>query len=145
MKLIRFGEVGREKPGVLLDDGSRLEVSAFGSDYDEEFFASNGVDKLQQWPKMNSARAPRVSGNMRLGRPSEVVCIGLNYRDHAAETGAEIRPYDPLVIPQNATKVDWVVELAVAIGKRALYVAKENALDHVAEYALHNDNSERSF
>jgi 2-keto-4-pentenoate hydratase/2-oxohepta-3-ene-1,7-dioic acid hydratase in catechol pathway len=164
MKLIRFGEVGREKPGLLVDDGTRLDASGFGSDYDEPFFASGGLEKLGEWLKRNSSAAPRVSSSVRLGapicRPSKIICIGLNYRDHAAETGAEIPsepviffkattslvgPNDALVIPKQATKVDWEVELALVIGKKALYVSQENALDYVAGYALHNDYSERNF
>src|SRR5215469_1188881 len=164
MKLIRFGEVGHEKPGILLDDGTRLDASGFGSDYDEQFFASGGLEKLRQWLNQNPSAGPRVSPSVRLGapicRPSKIICIGLNYRDHAAETGAEIPnepviffkattslvgPNDELVIPKNATKVDWEVELALVIGKKALYVSHDNALDHVAGYALHNDYSERSF
>ncbi|HEX6803208.1 MAG TPA: fumarylacetoacetate hydrolase family protein [Terriglobales bacterium] len=164
MKMIRFGEVGQEKPGVLLNDGTRLDASGFGSDYDEQFFASGGIEKLRQWLSRNSSSAARVSSSARLGapicRPSKIICIGLNYRDHAAETGAEIPkepviffkattslvgPNDALVIPKNATQVDWEVELAIVIGKKALYVSKETALDYVAGYALHNDYSERTF
>ena len=164
MKMIRFGEVGQEKPGVLLNDGTRLDASGFGSDYDEQFFASGGIEKLRQWLSRNSSSAARVSSSGRLGapicRPSKIICIGLNYRDHAAETGAEIPkepviffkattslvgPNDALVIPKNATQVDWEVELAIVIGKKALYVSKETALDYVAGYALHNDYSERTF
>ena len=164
MKLIRFGGRGQEKPGVLLKDGSRIDVSAFGSDYDEAFFGSGGLAKLDSWLRKNASSAPRVAPSVRLGssvcRPSKIVCIGLNYRDHAAETKAEapkepvlffkattslVGPNDDLVRPRNATKVDWEVELAVVIGKTALYVPKEQALDHVAGYALHNDYSERGF
>ena len=164
MKLIRWGEAGQEKPGVLLDDGTRVDASGFGSDYDEHFFASGGLEKLRQWLSQNSSAAPRISASVRLGapicRPSKIICIGLNYRDHAAETGTEIPrepviffkattslvgPNDALVIPRQANKVDWEVELAVVIGKKALYVSPENALDYVAGYALHNDYSERSF
>lgn len=164
MKLIRHGEAGKERPGVLLPDGTRLDASAFGSDYNEQFFAIDGLDSLKEWLNQNSATAPRVPPNVRLGpsigRPSKIVCIGLNYRDHAAETGAQI-PKEPviffksttalvgsndaLMIPKNATKVDWEVELAVVIGKRSLHIPKERALDHVAGYALHNDYSERTF
>jgi 2-keto-4-pentenoate hydratase/2-oxohepta-3-ene-1,7-dioic acid hydratase in catechol pathway len=164
MKLIRFGEPGQEKPGVLLKDGSRIDASAIGSDYDENFFRSGGLKRLETWLKKNATSAPRVGPTVRLGapvcRPSKIVCIGLNYRDHAAETKAEPPkepvlffkattslngPNDALVMPRNSTKVDWEVELAVIIGKRALYVDKKNALDHIAGYALHNDYSERSF
>ena len=164
MKLIRFGEAGQEKPGILLKDGSRIDVSAFGSDYDEAFFGSGGLVRLQSWLSLNTSSAPRVASSVRLGppvcRPSKIVCIGLNYRDHAAETKAEppkepvlffkattsmVGPNDALVVPKNAAKVDWEVELAVIIGEKTSYVSKENALDHVAGFALHNDYSERSF
>jgi 2-keto-4-pentenoate hydratase/2-oxohepta-3-ene-1,7-dioic acid hydratase in catechol pathway len=164
MKLIRFGAVGREKPGILLEDGTQIDVSAFGSDYDEQFFSDRGIERLSQWLKKNSLSAPRIAKDVRLGppicRPSKIVCIGLNYRDHAVETGAEIPkepviffkattslvgPNDAVVIPKNATKVDWEVELAVIIGKKALYVSQENAFGFVAGYALHNDYSERTF
>jgi 2-keto-4-pentenoate hydratase/2-oxohepta-3-ene-1,7-dioic acid hydratase in catechol pathway len=164
MKLIRFGEKGQEKPGAILKDGSRIDASAIGSDYDEKFFASGGLKKLESWLSSNAASAPRFAPSVRLGsavcRPSKIVCIGLNYRDHAAETKAEapkepvlffksttslVGPNDPLMMPKNSSKVDWEVELAVVIGKRALYVPKEKALNYVAGYVLHNDYSERSF
>ena len=164
MKLIRHGELGKEKPGVLLGDGTRIDVSAFGSDYNEAFFRDGGLAALAAWLKANGSSAPRILATARLGsavcRPSKIVCIGLNYRDHAAETGAQIPkepviffksttalvgPNDNLVIPKNATQVDWEVELAVVIGKQALYVPKEKALDYVAGYVLHNDYSERAF
>ena len=164
MKLIRFGEPGKEKPGALLPDDTRIDVSQAVADYDEQFFAEGGVEKLRKWLQHNEASARRVPGSTRLGppvrRPSKIICIGLNYRDHAAETGAEIPtepviffkattslvgPNDPVVIPKNAEKLDWEVELAVVIGKKAQYVGKANALKYVAGYALHNDYSERSF
>jgi 2-keto-4-pentenoate hydratase/2-oxohepta-3-ene-1,7-dioic acid hydratase in catechol pathway len=164
LKLIRFGEAGSERPGVLLDDGSRLDVSDFVSDYDEAFFARGGMDALRAWLKSHSSSASRVPSTIRLGspicRPSKIVCIGLNYRDHAAETGASIPiepviffkattslvgPNDALVIPRNATKVDWEVELAFVVSKTALYVPTDEALHYVAGYVLHNDYSERSF
>jgi 2,4-diketo-3-deoxy-L-fuconate hydrolase len=164
VKLIRFGETGEERPGVLLDDGSRMDVSGFVSDYDEKFFARSGMDALRVWLKTHVSSAPRVPSTIRLGppisRPSKIICIGLNYRDHAAETGTAIPkepviffkattslvgPNDAVVIPRTATKVDWEVELAFVIGKTALYVPTEKALDYVAGYVLHNDYSERSF
>jgi 2-keto-4-pentenoate hydratase/2-oxohepta-3-ene-1,7-dioic acid hydratase in catechol pathway len=164
MKLIRFGDPGREKPGLQLEDGTRVDASAFGSDYDEAFFGGGGLARLREWSAANAARAPRVAPGTRLGapvvRPSKIVCIGLNYRDHAAETGAQIPkepviffkatsslvgPDDDLVTPRGAEKVDWEVELAVVIGARASYVTKEDAPRHIAGYALHNDYSERSF
>src|SRR6185312_702036 len=164
MKLIRFGDPGKERPGLLLSDGARIDASAFGPDYNEAFFASDGLVRLRDWAAKNAASAPRVNDSVRLGppvcRPSKIVCIGLNFRDHAAETGAKIPqepviffksttslvgPNDPLMIPKNATKVDWEVEFAIVIGKRASYVSREAALRHIAGYALHNDYSERSF
>jgi len=164
MKLIRFGEPGREKPGLQLEDGTRVDASAIGSDYDEAFFGGNGLARLREWSAANAARAPRVAPGTRLGppvaRPSKIVCIGLNYRDHAAETGGQIPkepviffkatsslvgPDDDMVTPRGAEKVDWEVELAIVIGARASYVAKEDAARHIAGYALHNDYSERSF
>jgi 2,4-diketo-3-deoxy-L-fuconate hydrolase len=164
MKLIRFGEPGKERPGALLNDGSRIDASGLGSDYNEAFFADTGLQELDSWLRKNASSAPRVAPSVRLGppvcRPSKIVCIGLNYRDHAEETKADapkepvlffkattslVGPNDALVRPLNSTKVDWEVELAVVIGKKASYVSKEKALDHVAGYALHNDYSERSF
>jgi 2,4-didehydro-3-deoxy-L-rhamnonate hydrolase len=164
MKLMRFGELGKEKPGLILPDGTRIDASAFVADYDEKFFESDGIARLETWARANAAKAPRVDPAMRLGapmaRPSKIICIGLNYRDHAAETGASAPsepvlffkattslagPNDPLVIPKGAHKVDWEVELAVVIGGRASYVPKERACQSIAGYALHNDYSERSF
>jgi len=164
MKLIRMGEVGQEKPGVLLEDGTRLDVAGFGSDYDEAFFAGDGITKLRNWMTAHGGSAPRVSSAVRWGppvcRPSKIVCIGLNFRDHAEESGMEIPkepviffkatsalvgPNDFLVIPKNATKVDWEVELAIVMEKKVRYVSREKALDYVAGFALHNDYSERSF
>jgi 2-keto-4-pentenoate hydratase/2-oxohepta-3-ene-1,7-dioic acid hydratase in catechol pathway len=164
MRLIRFGDPGRERPGVLLPDGTRLNVSAFGSDFNEAFLGGAGIVRLAEWVEEHKGTAPRVAPSVRWGppicRPSKIVCIGLNYRDHAAESGMElpkepvlffkattslVGPDDDLVIPKNATKVDWEVELAVIIGKKALYVSEDSALEHVAGYALHNDYSERTF
>jgi 2,4-didehydro-3-deoxy-L-rhamnonate hydrolase len=164
MKLIRFGDPGKERAGLLLNNGTRIDASAFGSDYNEAFFASDGLTRLRDWSAKNAASAPVVSPHTRLGppicRPSKIVCIGLNFRDHAAETGAKIPlepviffksttalvgPNDSLMIPKGADKVDWEVEFAAVIGRRANYVAREEALNYVAGYALHNDYSERGF
>jgi 2-keto-4-pentenoate hydratase/2-oxohepta-3-ene-1,7-dioic acid hydratase in catechol pathway len=164
MKLIRFGEPGKEKPGAILEDGSWIDVSDAVLDFGEDFFHGGGLRELGAWIERNAPSAPRVSPSQRLGppisRPSKIVCIGLNYRDHAAETKAEppkepvlffkattslVGPNDPLMMPKGSSKVDWEVELAVIIGKRALYVPKEKALDYVVGYALHNDYSERHF
>ena len=164
MQLIRWGRPGEEKPGILTNEGLRLDVSGFGSDFDEHFFASGGLQKLQTWLAANRASAPSVPDSARLGppicRPSKIVCIGLNFRDHAAESKMEppkepvlffksttslVGPNDDLKIPRNAEKVDWEVELAVVMAKRASYVSEADALDYVAGFALHNDYSERSF
>jgi 2-keto-4-pentenoate hydratase/2-oxohepta-3-ene-1,7-dioic acid hydratase in catechol pathway len=164
MKLVRFGEAGDERPGLLLADGTRVDASAFGQDYDEKFFASDGINRIARWLKENAAVAPRVPASSRLGppisRPSKIVCIGLNYRDHARESKMEIPkepviffkassslvgPNDDLVMPKNARKVDWEVELGVVIKKKASYIEKKDATEYVAGYVLHNDYSERGF
>jgi 2,4-didehydro-3-deoxy-L-rhamnonate hydrolase len=164
MKLARFGEPGSERPGVLLDDGTRVDATAFVRDYDEAFFGGDGVRALAAWMKDKGASVPRVAAGARVGaplaRPSKIVCIGLNFRDHAAEsnmdlpkepvmffksTTAIVGPNDPVMIPRGGTKLDWEVELAIVIGAKASYVDESRALDHVAGYALHNDYSERAF
>ena len=164
MKLIRFGTINKEKPGVLLPNGTKLDVSAFVSDYNEDFFGNNGIEKLQIWLDKNQENCPIVSNDVRLGpplmRPSKIVCVGLNYAKHAAESGmnvpeepvlffkassAIVGPYDPIVIPKGSLKTDWEVELAVVIGQKASYVSEKDALNHVAGYVLHNDVSERAF
>jgi len=164
MKLARFGKPGAEVPGVITEDGTRLDASGFVRDYDEAFFGGDGIRALGAWLSDRGKTAPRVPGDARLGaplaRPSKIVCIGLNFRDHAAESGLPLPtepviffksttalagPDDDVMIPRGAGKVDWEVELAVVIGRRASYVPKNRALDHVAGYALHNDYSERSF
>lgn len=163
MKLIRFGLPGEEKPGVVTDNGM-FDVSAFGEDFGERFFETDGLARLQSWWAANGATCPQVPAGTRLGscvqRPSKIICIGLNYADHAKETGAAIPkepivffkstsslvgPNDNLIIPRNSVKTDWEVELAVVIGKKASYVEESEALDYVAGYALHNDYSEREF
>ena len=164
MKLIRFGEPGREKPGVILDDGRRIDVSAFCADFDETFFGGDGVQRLAAWVESNSRTAPVVGEDERLGppvaRPGKIICIGLNFRDHAAEsnmdlpkepvvffkaTSALAGPNDDVIIPRDSEKTDWEVELAVVIGKTAVYVDEADAMNHVAGYVLHNDYSERAF
>jgi 2,4-diketo-3-deoxy-L-fuconate hydrolase len=164
MKLIRFGAPGKERPGVMLADGRRVDVSGFGADYDETFFGSDGFERLARWLAKDGRAAPVVAEAVRLGpplcRPSKIVCIGLNYRDHAKETGQALPaepvlffkattalsgPNDDVIIPKGSTKTDWEVELAVVIGRRASYVEQNAAMDHVAGYVLHNDYSERAF
>ncbi len=164
MKLIRFGEAGAEKPGVQLSNSKRLDVSGFGEDYTESFLANDGISRLAQWLEQNEANCPEVPAAERLGaplaNPSKIICIGLNYSDHAAESGMQAPaepliffksttaicgPNDDLIIPKNSTKTDWEVELAVVIGKRTSYVEESEAADYIAGYVLHNDYSERHF
>lgn len=164
MKLIRFGEKNKEKPGIQLDDDQRIDVSSFIDDYDENFFYKIGIEKLRNWLNKNKEKCPIIDNNIRIGppisRPSKIVCVGLNYAKHAAESGMDIPdepvlffksssaitgPYDPIIIPKNSSKTDWEVELAIVIGKRASYVSKEDALNYIAGYVLHNDVSEREF
>ena len=164
MKLIRFGKPGNEKPGIQLDKGQKIDVSAFGLDYDEVFFGFEGPKKLREWLSLNQENCPKISENVRLGppicRPSKIVCVGLNYAKHAQESGMEvpsepvlffkassaiIGPNDDVILPRNSKKSDWEVELAIVIGAKASYVEEENAMNHVAGYVLHNDISEREF
>ena len=164
MKLIRKGEPNEESPGLLLPDGREVDVSSFGEDYDEVFFETNGIERLSEWLKENGEDLPPFPENERYGspiaRPSKIVCIGLNYDDHARESGMEIPhepviffkatssfcgPNDDLILPRGGDKTDWEVELAFVIGKRASYVEESEAMDYLAGYALHNDYSERAF
>ena len=164
MKLIRFGAINNEKPGVITTDGTRRDISAFGSDYDEAFFRGNGSQKLKDWLENNLNICPIIDKSIRLGaplvRPSKIVCVGLNYAMHAKESGMDIPeepilffkassaivgPYDSIVIPKGSKKTDWEVELAVIIGKKASYVSEIDAMDHVFGYVLHNDVSERAY
>lgn len=162
MKLIRFGEIGKEKPGVLIGE-KRYDVSSIVTDFNESFFEENGLEKLQKSLESNP-NLPEVDASVRLGspvaRPSKIICIGLNYIDHCKETNAPIPtepiiffksttslcgPDDDLIIPKNSEKTDWEVELAFIVGKKASYVEEAEALDYVAGYALLNDYSERAF
>ena len=166
MKLIRFGAPGAEKPGMILSDGARVDASGFCADWNEAFFARGaaGFAELARWVAADAGKAPRVPGGVRLAaaaaRPSKIVCIGLNYRDHARESGAALPgepivflkassalagPEDDLRLPVGGDKTDWEVELALVIGARAKYVSVEDAMKHVAGFVLHNDYSERGF
>ncbi|MBK7376287.1 MAG: fumarylacetoacetate hydrolase family protein [Chitinophagaceae bacterium] len=161
MKLIRYGDAGREKPAVIINDGW-FDVSGYVDDYNEKFFENDGLSSLKKIIDERSLKPVPV--NTRLGspvaRPSKIICIGLNYSDHAKEsnmqlpaepviffkaTSAIVGPNDDLVIPKNSVKTDWEVELAVVIGKKASYIEEGDALNHVAGYVLHNDYSEREF
>jgi len=162
MKLIRFGQEGQEKPGIIIND-IWYDVSGIVADYNEAFFASNEIEKIKS-AIVAGVSLPVVDPTTRLGsvvaRPSKLICIGLNYVDHCLETNAPIPtepvlffksttalcgPNDDVVIPKNSVKTDWEVELAFVIGKKASYVEEVDALDYVAGYCLHNDYSEREF
>ena len=163
MKLIRWGVSGKEKTGVIINE-KWYDTSAFGEDYNEAFFENGGLERLKEFVNANESSLTELSSSERLGspiaRPSKIVCIGLNYADHAKETNAPmppepvifmksstsmVGPFDDIIIPKNSVKTDWEVELAVVIGKTASYVEEADALDYVAGYALHNDVSEREF
>ncbi|MCZ4124816.1 fumarylacetoacetate hydrolase family protein [Streptomyces sp. H39-S7] len=164
MKLLRFGASGHERPGVLTDEGAVLDLSALTSDIDGAFLASGGPDRVRAALAAGSLPVVDMTG-LRLGapvaRPGKVVCVGLNYRGHAEETGAPIPPrpvvfmkdpgtvvgpYDEVLIPRGSSRTDYEVELAVVIGGRARYLeSPARALDTVAGYAVSNDVSEREF
>lgn len=163
MKLIRFGHAGQEKPGVIIDD-KRYDVSGFIPDYNETFFETDGLAKLAAIVDEHGTNLPAADEDARLGspvaRPSKLLCIGLNYADHAKETGAPmppepvlfmksttavVGPDDNVMIPKNSVKTDWEVELAVVISKKASYVDEAEAAECIAGYVLHNDVSEREF
>jgi 2-keto-4-pentenoate hydratase/2-oxohepta-3-ene-1,7-dioic acid hydratase in catechol pathway len=161
MKLVRIGELNKEKPAVLIN-GKYFDVSDFVSDYNEAFFENDGIQALENIVKSKDLKEivqPERIGSC-VARPSKIICVGLNYIDHAKETGAEIPkepilffksttalngPFDDVIIPKNSYKTDWEVELAIVIGKKAQYVSEADAYNYVAGYCLHNDYSEREF
>ena len=164
MKLIRHGEKGAESPGIMLENGSLVDASGESRDYDEVFFASDGLQKLKLWVAAGCAGGKRLSSGIRLGapvaRPSKLVCVGKNYLDHAREFGGELPdepvlfmkastacsgPYDDVILPPNSEKLDYEVELAVVIGKTSQNVSEADALNHVAGYTVLCDYSERAW
>jgi 2-keto-4-pentenoate hydratase/2-oxohepta-3-ene-1,7-dioic acid hydratase in catechol pathway len=162
MKLVRFGPPGRARPG-LLDEGERYDLSEYFSDWDRAFFEGDGIDRLRTTIDEKRGSLPKVAAGepwaSPVARPGKVVCIGLNYRDHARESGVElpkepvvflkapntvVGPYDDVLIPRGSKKTDWEVELGVVIGRRARYLdSVEQALEHVAGYTISHDVSER--
>jgi len=164
MKLIRHGAIGSEKPGILTADGYRLDASACCADYNEAFFANDGVAMLGEWLADGCPGGVGIPGDVRHGppvaRPSKIVCVGQNYLAHAQEFGEPIPtepalfmkassawcgPFDDVVIPRGSEKLDYEVELALVIGKRTSHVEPSAALDHIAGYACFCDYSERAF
>lgn len=168
MKLVRFrteSTLTTLRTGILLDDGQVLDCSAFGEDFNEEFFGSNGLERFSNWLELHREDTfgipfDDVEFAPPVGRPSKLICVGLNYARHAEETGAKL-PDEPvlfmkatsavtgansaLILPKGSTKTDWEVELAVVIGDRAASVSEEEAMDYVAGYAMMIDYSERSW
>jgi 2-keto-4-pentenoate hydratase/2-oxohepta-3-ene-1,7-dioic acid hydratase in catechol pathway len=161
MKLLRYGPIGAEKPGLMHTDGTIRDLSGVVADIGGDTLSDAGLAALA---RVNAGTLPVVDGTTRLGPcvagTGKVICIGLNYSDHAAETGSKVPPEpiifmkatsalcgpnDPIIIPRTSEKTDWEVELAVIIGTKAKYVSQADAMAHVAGYAVTNDVSERSF
>jgi len=163
MKLIRFKGPDGIKTGVIIDE-IKYDTSGFCTDYDDRFFKDNGIERLRNHIKMNITDLKRIETDMVLdapiARPSKIICIGLNYADHAKEakmqtpaepiiflksTSAWSGPNDCIMIPRGSKKTDWEVELAVVIGQKASYVAEEDVMGYVDGYLLVNDVSEREY
>lgn len=162
MKLIRFGNAGNEKPGLIDNDGKRKDLSSVFTDWDRKFFQNSGLAELA---KQDLKDFPEVLENERVAscvaRPGKVICIGLNYSDHAAESGMAIPTepiifqkgantvigaFDNILIPRKSEKTDWEVELGIVIGKDARYLdSVEDAKDYIAGYCISHDVSERAF
>jgi len=164
MRLIRFGDAGREEPGLLLADGRIIDASDQFQDYDEGFFASGGIESLAEWVGDGCTGGREVEPGARLGppvaRPSKIVCVGKNYLDHAKELGGELPvepalflkatsawngPRDEVMVPFGAEKLDYEIELAFVIGRTASNVPETEALDCIAGYSAFCDFSERAF
>ncbi len=163
MKLIRWRKEDKTLPGIVLDN-QYYDVSALNEDYNENFFATGGLLRLKKFLEDHKQDLIKLEDSVVLdspiARPSKIVCIGLNYADHARETKSQppaepviflksttalCGPFDPIIIPKNSKKTDWEVELAIVIAKKASYISESDALDHIAGYCLHNDVSEREF
>lgn len=164
MKLIRFGNPGKEKPGILLN-GQRKDLSQYFHDWDSAFFRNDGIEKLRSFLETDGAQLPDVEAGARwascVARPGKVLCIGLNYSDHAKESNMAIPaepilfqkgantvvgPYDPILIPRNSKKTDWEVELGVVLAKDARYLSTvKEAESYIAGYCISHDVSEREF
>lgn len=164
MRLIRHGVPGEEKAGVVLQDGTAIDVSAVVSDVTSETLSAGAVEAIRDWLPDHAESAPRIPAGTRLGPPvadpGKIICIGLNYADHARESGAKVPsepviffkattalcgPNDNVIIPTGSEKTDWEVELAVIIGRRAKRVSEADAVSCIAGYAVMNDLSERHY
>lgn len=161
MRLVRFGEAGFEQPGILDENDSIRDISSHVRDWDGAALSNVGIETARN---LDLSRLPQIPCGVRLGAPvagvGNIICIGLNYSDHAAETGVEVPaepvvfmkstaaisgPCDDVVLPRGSRHSDWEVELGVVIGERATYVSESEALGHVAGYLIVNDLSEREF
>ena len=161
MKLLRFGDAGKERPGILDEYGDIRDLSQYIMDFDGQGISAENLEKISE---IDLSSLPKVQGNPRIGPcvtgTGKYVCIGLNYSDHAAEAGMEVPaepiifmkassaicgPNDDIVIPRGAEKVDWEVELGLIIGKQAKYVSEDEALDYLSGYCVLNDVSEREY
>jgi 2-keto-4-pentenoate hydratase/2-oxohepta-3-ene-1,7-dioic acid hydratase in catechol pathway len=161
MKLVRYGEAGRERPGMIDAEGALHDLADHVADIDGAALVPEALDVLRG---LDPARLPLVHGEHRLGasvaKPGKVIAVGLNYADHAAESGLPVPeepvlfmkatsaicgPYDDVILPRGSKKCDWEVELAIVIGKEARYVSEQDAPAHIAGYTICNDVSERHF
>jgi 2,4-diketo-3-deoxy-L-fuconate hydrolase len=164
MKLFRFEKSGAVGLGMVDQHGKNIDISASGMDLTEHFFETNGIETLAAWISANGNSCSEIAGEINylscIGRPSKIICVGLNYAKHARESGMDVPkepvlffkstsalvgPNHPVIIPKGSLKTDWEVELAVVIGKKASYVSEEDAMEYIAGYCLHNDYSERAF
>ncbi len=164
MKLFRFNKSGNLGLGMVDEQGKLIDISAYNRDFNEEFFNENGIEDLSNWLIAHANQCTEIDSTPQflacIGRPSKIICVGLNYAKHAKESYMEVPkepvlffksttaicgPNDPVIIPKHSEKTDWEVELAVIIGKKASYVKLDQAMDHVAGYCVHNDYSERAF
>lgn len=164
MKLFRFEKSGAVGLGMVDQQGKNIDISASGMDLTEHFLETNGIEKLAAWISTNGDSCSEIAGEINylscIGRPSKIICVGLNYAKHARESGMDVPkepvlffkstsalvgPNHPVIIPKGSLKTDWEVELAVVIGKKASYVSEEDAMEYIAGYCLHNDYSERAF
>ena len=164
MKLFRFEKSGAVGLGMVNQNGKNIDISASGMDLTEHFFETNVIEKLTAWISAHGESCSEIAGEINylscVGRPSKIICVGLNYAKHARESGMDVPkepvlffkstsalvgPNHPVIIPKGSLKTDWEVELAVVIGKKASYVNEEDAMEYIAGYCLHNDYSERAF